>query len=100
MGRTDFQIIFNKSEGTLRSVWSDSKYDASEYGTKLVRDLFNKTTFTYPKSLWTMYDILLATVKNDENAIVMDFFSGSGTTAHALMQLNLDLDQLSNVKRK
>ena len=91
MGRNDFQIIYNKSEGTLRSVWSDPKYDASEYGTKLVRDLFNKTTFTYPKSLWVMYDILLATVKNDENAIVMDFFSGSGTTAHALMQLNMDL---------
>ena len=90
-GRTDFQIIFNKSDETLRSVWSDSRYDASEYGTKLVRDLFNKTTFTYPKSLWTMYDILLATVKNDKDAIVMDFFSGSGTTAHALMQLNLDL---------
>lgn len=85
------QIIFNKSMGTLRSVWNESKYDASEYGTKLVKNMFKKSTFSYPKSLWAVYDILLAATKYDENAIILDFFSGSGTTAHAVMELNAKL---------
>lgn len=77
--------------GTLRSVWNESKYDASEYGTKLVKNMFKKSTFSYPKSIWAVYDILLAATKYDENAIILDFFSGSGTTAHAVMELNAKL---------
>lgn len=88
-GRSSLQIIFSKSEGTLRSVWSGARYDASEYGTKLVQNLIGDSSFTYPKSLYNVYDALLAGVKNDKNAIVLDFFSGSATTAHALMKLNL-----------
>ena len=44
--------------------------------------------FSFPKSLWTVYDAILAATQNDPNAIVLDFFSGSATTAHAVMQLN------------
>ena len=90
IGRNSIQIIFNKSEGTIRSVWSNARYDASEYGTKLVEKLLNGSSFTYPKSLWAVYDTILASTKNDKEAIILDFFSGSGTTAHAVMQLNFN----------
>src|SRR3546814_16936472 len=46
--------------------------------------------FTFPKSLWAVYDSLLAATGNDPDAIVLDFFAGSGTTGHAVMELNKD----------
>lgn len=90
MGRSTIQIIFNKDMGTMRSVWSDAKFDASEYGTKLINKLVPGSGFTFPKSLWTVYESVFLATANDKNAIVMDFFAGSGTTAHAVMKLNSD----------
>lgn len=87
-GRNSVQIIFNKSEGTMRSVWANARYDASEYGTKLVQALLGDSSFTYPKSLYAVYDSVMAGTREDKEAIVLDFFSGSATTAHAVMQLN------------
>lgn len=90
MGRSSVQIIYNKDEGTMRSVWSNAKYDSSEYGTKLLDKLFGGAPFTFPKSLYAVYDCIKAATKTDQDAIIMDFFSGSATTAHAVMQLNAD----------
>jgi adenine-specific DNA-methyltransferase len=88
MGRNSIQIIFNKDEETMRSVWANARYDSSEYGTKLLDKLFGGAPFTFPKSIYAVYDCVRAATANDLNAIVMDFFSGSATTAHAVMQLN------------
>ena len=90
MGRNSYQIIFNKDEGTMRSVWDNSKYDSSEYGTKLLDKLIDGAGFTYPKSLWAVYDSIYAGTREQKDAIVMDFFAGSSTTAHAVLQLNCD----------
>lgn len=89
-GRNSVQIIFNKSEGTMRSVWANARYDASEYGTKLVQALLGDSSFTYPKSIYAVYDSVMAGTREDKEAIILDFFSGSATTAHAVMQLNVD----------
>ena len=74
----------------MRSIWANARYDASEYGTKLIADLFgiNYNVFSFPKSLWTVYDIILGVTKFSPDAIVLDFFSGSATTAQAVMQIN------------
>lgn len=90
MGRNSFQIIFHKDTGTMRSVWVDAKYDASEYGTKLVESLIPGSGFTFPKSLWTVYETAAIVTSEDKDALVMDFFAGSATTAHAVMKLNAD----------
>ena len=90
MGRKSIQIIFNKDEGTMRSVWANAKYDSSEYGTKLLDKLFGGAPFTFPKSLYAVLDCIKAATKEDTNAVIMDFFSGSSTTAHAVMQMNVD----------
>ena len=88
-GRNNLQVIFNKNMETMKSVWEDSRYDASEYGTKVVQKLLNiKDGFSFPKSLWLMYDTLKATCSENKKAIILDFFSGSATTAHAVMKLN------------
>ena len=90
MGRKSLQIIFDKDVGTMRSVWANARYDSSEYGTKLVGELVPDSGFTYPKSLWAVYDCIFAATAEDKDAIIMDFFAGSGTTMHATFQLNKD----------
>lgn len=91
MGRSSTQIIFHKDAGTMRSVWQHARYDSSEYGTKLLEAIIEGAGFTYPKSLWAVYDAVKVMTQDDDEAIVMDFFAGSGTTGHAVMQLNKDL---------
>lgn len=87
---TGYEIEIGKTFGVQRTVWSDTRYDANEYGTKIISELIPNNGFTFPKSLWTVYDCLFAGVGNEKSAIVLDFFSGSGTTAHAVMQLNAE----------
>ena len=87
-GRNGYEIEIGKDFGTYRTVWIDSRYDSNEYGTKLVKSLVPNCEFDFPKSVYNVYDCLYAVVGNDKNAIVLDFFAGSGTTAHALLMLN------------
>ena len=88
MGRKTIQIIFHKDVETMRSVWSEAKYDASEYGTKLLDRIIPDAKFTYPKSLWAVYDAVFSATNDCKDAIVLDFFAGSSTTAHATLELN------------
>ncbi len=75
-------------EGMLPlTVWDDKQYSSTEYGANLLKKMFNASYFDYPKSLYAVIDSLR--IGNlDKNSIVLDFFSGSATTAHATMQLN------------
>lgn len=90
-GRSALQVIFNKDTGIMRTVWADPKYDASEYGTKVLQDLLGceiAELFTYPKSIYTVKDCLHAALNNVNQEIALDYFAGSGTTAHAVISLN------------
>ncbi|MCJ8306760.1 MAG: site-specific DNA-methyltransferase [Nitrosopumilus sp.] len=79
--------LLNITSKKPRSVWYDPRYDASSHGIMLLRNILRKKdTFPYPKSLWTTYDILKLISKN--NSTVLDFFAGSGTTGHAVLELN------------
>ena len=83
-----YEIELGKDFEMYRTVWEDKKYDANIYGTQLVKKLVPGCKFDFPKSLWNVYDCLRAVVENDEEAIILDFFAGSGTTAHAVLELN------------
>ncbi len=83
-----YDIQIGKDFGKYRTVWIDKKYDANEYGTKIVNSLVKDNTFSFPKSLWNVYDCIYAIVGNDKNAIVLDYHAGSGTTAHSVLELN------------
>ncbi|WP_207896409.1 site-specific DNA-methyltransferase [Brevundimonas sp. 357] len=85
-----YEIELGKTFGLYRTVWNDKRYDANDNGTGLVGDLVPGSPFTFPKSLWAVYDSLLAVTENDPDAIILDFFAGSGTTGHAVMELNKD----------
>ncbi|MBQ9752752.1 MAG: site-specific DNA-methyltransferase [Paludibacteraceae bacterium] len=83
-----WDIELGKDFGQYKTVWDDPRYDANEYGTKIIKDLVPNCPFKFPKSLWNVFDCLYAVVGKDPNAIVLDFFGGSGTTAHAVLELN------------
>lgn len=73
----------------IRTVWHRSSYDAGAHGTDLVGSLLGAgRTFPFPKSLYAVEDTLRPLVTGKPDAVVLDFFSGSGTTAHAVMRLN------------
>ena len=85
-----YEIEIGKDFGVHRTVWQDSRYDANIYGTQIVKALVPNCNFAFPKSLWNVYDCLYSVVADDKDAIVLDFFGGSGTTAHAVLELNKD----------
>lgn len=74
-----------------RTVWADSKFDASTHGTRLLKSIVPETSFSFPKSIYTvMYSLRVAGV--GESGVVLDFFGGSGTTAHAVIAMNREDD--------
>lgn len=69
--------------------WKIESHDSTQYGSRLLRDsILPGRKFPFPKSLYAVEDTLRFFVANKRNAIVLDFFAGSGTTAHAVMRLN------------
>jgi adenine-specific DNA-methyltransferase len=68
--------------------WRLSSHDATQYGTRLLVNVLANRRFPFPKSLYAVEDALRFFVAHKADAIILDFFSGSGTTAHALMRLN------------
>ena len=77
-------------EGMLPlTVWDDKLYSSTEYGANLLKKMFNAQYFDYPKSLYAVIDSLKIG-DLDKDSYVLDFFSGSATTAHAVMQLNAE----------
>ncbi len=83
-----YEIEIGKDFGTVRTVWQDSRYDANEYGTKLVHALVPDAKFDFPKSVYNTYDCIAPILYERKNALVLDYFAGSGTTGHAVLILN------------
>lgn len=84
------KIVIAPSGKTTRptTVWAESRHSAPDHGKKVLGALIPARTFPFPKSLYAVEDSLRLFVANKKDAIVLDFFSGSGTTAHAVMRLN------------
>ena len=72
---------------SAKSVWNRKTHDASLYGSVLLSSIIGKR-FSYPKSVYSEYDTIEFFVKNKPNALIVDFFAGSGTTLHAVNLLN------------
>ena len=79
------------SEGTTppKRVWNMKTHNAETYGTNILNAIIGKR-FDYPKSLYAVHDVIRFFVANKPNAIIVDFFSGSGTTLHAVNLLNAE----------
>ena len=80
--------IYNKfpEQQVLKNIWTDKKYFPEFQGTNVVKHLMGNNLFSYPKSLYAVLDTLKITTQ--DNDVVLDYFAGSGTTAHAVINLN------------
>jgi adenine-specific DNA-methyltransferase len=86
--RKVWDIIRKKTEFNYKTVWVDSKYSANNHGTQLLNQMFGEAVFTFPKSINTVIECIKASTNENEASVVFDYFAGSGTTAHAVIQLN------------
>ncbi|GHA20457.1 hypothetical protein GCM10007989_14400 [Devosia pacifica] len=91
----DGSLILSENETSNENVlaipstqWSIPSHDATQYGSRLLIKLIPQRRFPFPKSLYAVEDVLRFFVSSRRSAKVLDFFSGSGTTAHAVMRLN------------
>ena len=77
-----------KSTYRYKTVWTDAKYNANTYGSRLLNDILGEKLFDFPKSVYNTADCILAATQGDKKGLVLDYFAGSGTTAHAVINLN------------
>ena len=77
-----------------KSVWSDRdkpngerKLDSSTYGSELLTDIIGENEFSFPKSLYAVMECIKS-ASSKKDALILDFFAGSGTTGHAVLELN------------
>ena len=76
------------SRRRAKTVWHRTSHDAGTYGSGIIRSILGNRAFEFPKSLYAVRDTLATLVADKPNAVVLDFFAGSGTTFHALCLLN------------
>jgi len=83
------QIFRTKSRGSHKTVWTDKRYYANIYGSKILNNIMGLKKFDFPKSIYTVEDCIYA-VNNvqGKKATILDYFAGSGTTGHAVLNLN------------
>lgn len=80
-------IEMPKYSDQFKTLWYDSKYNAGDYGTKILTSMgIPKELFQFPKSIFTTRDCIYAITK--KNSYIIDYFAGSGTTGHAVINLN------------
>ncbi|WP_336992617.1 site-specific DNA-methyltransferase [Leucobacter sp. VD1] len=97
----DIEVLGRNPEGDLKlryregaktyapmTTWNKVSHSAAEHGAWFVKACLPGRKFPYPKSLYAVEDALRFFIKEKPEAVVLDFFSGSGTTAHAVMRLN------------
>lgn len=70
--------------------WRIKSHDATRHGTDLLTKILPGRQFPYPKSLYAVHDVLNFFVANNPDALIVDFFAGSGTTLHAVNLLNAE----------
>jgi len=92
LGREDQDgaLILGTAERNVipKTVWRRARHDAGKWGSRTIRDVLGEVSFDYAKSPYAVYDTLAALVGNKRDALVLDFFGGSGTTFHATALLN------------
>ena len=99
----DFKIIGKREDGSIiedttehihtfvpGTQWNIPSHNATYQGSQLLNRIIGSGKFTFPKSLYAVHDTIRFFVANKPNALIIDFFAGSGTTLHAVNLLNAE----------
>lgn len=73
-----------------RTQWNFKTHNARDYGSKIIKSILGDNRFDFPKSLYAVHDSIRYIIANNPNALILDFFAGSGTTLHAVNLLNAE----------
>ncbi len=96
VGRDDNGVVIVEESGEQsikrfpKTVWNRQSHSAGEYGSRLLRRILPGRFFPFPKSLYAVRDTLKSVLADKPEALIVDFFAGSGTTAHAVNLLNAE----------
>ncbi|MDY6349532.1 MAG: DNA methyltransferase [Selenomonas sp.] len=89
----DGSIIVDETQYTARFIpgtqWWITSHDATQFGTKILNSML-KGRFSFPKSPYAIHDVIRFFVSEKKNALIVDFFAGSGTTMQAVNLLNTE----------
>ncbi|MXZ45044.1 MAG: site-specific DNA-methyltransferase, partial [Gammaproteobacteria bacterium] len=80
-----------------KSLWVGERFDASSKGTNLLKSMLPNNDFDYPKSIGAVEDMLR--IGSSAGGLILDYFAGSGTTAHAVLNLNREAEPRSHQRR-
>lgn len=88
-------VVVQPADGSIgvrrtiaKTVWNRPSHHAGWHGSALLRSMMPDRQFPFPKSLYVVEDALRIAIGSKSEAVVLDFFAGSGTTAHAVARLN------------
>ena len=86
----DLELEYADSVGTKKpaTIWNTVSLSACEHGSTFIKNILPGRKFTYPKSLYAVHDTIRFITKEKKEALIVDFFAGSGTTLHAINLLN------------
>ncbi len=85
----NYDLFISEEDSVPKTVWSGGELEAGKYGASLVKTIVGND-FPFPKSLYAVHRCLSITTKEKPNALILDFFAGSGTTLHATCLLNAE----------
>lgn len=83
-----FDLFVTHEMTVPKTVWKGGEYDAGNYGNTLLSNILGKKLFDFPKSIHTLTRCVQLATDNNDSALVLDFFAGSGTTGHAIINYN------------
>ena len=101
LNKNELEVLGKDEYGTLitgrsykpvipLSIWNQPSHGAGDFGSSLLLEIFKTKRFTFPKSLYAVQDTLRFVSAKKPNALIIDFFAGSGTTLHAVNLLNAE----------
>lgn len=83
----DWDLFVTHEQTVPKTVWSGGEFDAGNYGNSLLIDMLGEKRFDFPKSINLVKKCISLATKAEEEDVVLDYFGGSGTTAHAVIEL-------------
>ncbi|EMF8048255.1 DNA methyltransferase [Serratia marcescens] len=83
----EWDLFVTHEQTVPKTVWSGGEFDAGKYGNSLLINMLGEKRFDFPKSIHLVKKCISLATQADTDAIILDYFGGSGTTAHAVIDL-------------
>ena len=83
------EVIRTKQAINYKTSWNNPLHSAKEYGTGVLTKMFNKSPFSFPKSVYAVQECIDIACNHKKDSFILDYFAGAATTAHATILSNI-----------